>query len=149
MSGKLPVQDDDVSDNLIEHLIGSAPARLRERVRVRRPRRWVVLAGVFALMLVAAAVAVLTVPLPVSLVAPRITAAIGSRLGPGYDVSIGHARIDHSGDGIGFRLDDFAISAPLNDLPCRTAISCLVRLIASWMRSSSILSFSHCSICAR
>ncbi|MHC2741212.1 hypothetical protein ACVMFA_006999 [Bradyrhizobium liaoningense] len=42
-----------------------------------------------------------------------------------------------------------AISPPSKLLPCSVAISRLVRSMASWMRSSSTFSFSHCSICAR
>src|SRR5439155_3309488 len=41
-----------------------------------------------------------------------------------------------------------AISEPSKFLPWSTAISRLVRLIASWIRSSSTLSLSHCPIWA-
>jgi hypothetical protein len=51
-------------------------------------------------------------PLPLSVVTPRITAALQERLGPGFEASIGSARLDRDDHGSAVSLNDFEILDP-------------------------------------
>jgi hypothetical protein len=99
--------------------IALPPARRRWHELERRTRRRIVALGAVLLVLAAAGAAVLTVPLPVSVIAPRIVAAVEARLGRGYNVSIGHAWIDHRDGGLGFRLAQFEIRDPAGNAVLR------------------------------
>ncbi|HVV93477.1 MAG TPA: AsmA-like C-terminal region-containing protein [Hyphomicrobiales bacterium] len=104
-----------------DHHLGDIvlPSRRRWRELERRTRRQLTTLFVFLVVLAAGIAAVLTVPLPVSMIAPRIVAAVEARLGRGYNVSIGHAWIDHRGGSLGFRLAQFEIRDPAGNAVLR------------------------------
>ncbi|WP_020185224.1 AsmA-like C-terminal region-containing protein [Methylopila sp. 73B] len=89
-------------------------ARRRRAGPLISPRRAVRLVA-FGLLGVAAALsaiwlAILYLPLPASQVIPRVTAALESRLGPDYAVSIEDAELHRGADGVELRLVDLAIA---------------------------------------
>ncbi len=52
------------------------------------------------------------VPIPISVVSPRIVASIEEQLGPGYDVSMDNALLENGENGPELRLNEFAIKDP-------------------------------------
>lgn len=89
-------------------------ARRRRAGPLISPRRAVRLSALGLLGVVATLsaiwLAILYLPLPASQVIPRVTAALESRLGPAYVVSIDDAELHRGADGVELRLVDLAIS---------------------------------------
>lgn len=96
-------------------LASSVRARVR-RLRLtrfeRRKRRVLYFVGGLLCVLGLGYAMLLWTPLPLSVVTPRITAALEERLGPGYSADIGGARLDRNENGSAVRLSDFEILDP-------------------------------------
>ncbi|GGE43839.1 hypothetical protein GCM10007276_21220 [Agaricicola taiwanensis] len=96
-------------------LAASVRARVR-RLHLSRSERWrrraLYFTGGVLAILGAGYAMLLWTPLPLSVVTPRITAALQQRLGPGFEASIGSARLDRDDQGSAVRLNDFEILDP-------------------------------------
>lgn len=86
-------------------------AKPSPRITVRRAVR-LAGAGVIGVVVALGAVwlAILYMPLPASQVVPRVQAALQSRLGPAYAVTIADAELHRGGDGVELRLVDLAVA---------------------------------------
>jgi hypothetical protein len=90
--------------------------RKQRRLIAARPwykRKSVIFSGLSGAGMAVALFAILfAIPIPLSLVTPRIAAGIEQQLGAGYSVSMARAVVEHGSDGLELRLSAFTIKDP-------------------------------------